>query len=108
MATNEPRRQKNNSVVSGTGERGKYTRSRRAFTWGSIERSEIGQLVCDVCDSGHGLVLGRTADGGALSITVLDGDERIREWPASVEDFTKFAVWCNANMADVPFDASTN
>lgn len=104
MKQNEPKRQRNLTGHSTNSGRGHYSRSRRAFRWGDIESSDIGQLVKDVCDAGHGLVLGRTSDGGALSITVLDGDERIREWPATIEDFTTFAVWCSSNLADIPFD----
>ena len=100
----EPKRTPNSGGRANAGGRGNYIRSRRAFNWGQVERADIGQLVQDVCDSGRGLVLGRTSDGGALSITILDGEERIREWPASVEDFTTFAVWCSSNLADVPFD----
>lgn len=105
MAKNgQPKYERNPSGSTGMGAGGKYTRSRRAFEWASIDRATIGQLVTDVCDTGNGLVLGRTSDGGALSITILRGEERIREWPASVEDFLTFATWCSTNLGSVSFD----
>lgn len=101
MNQHEPKKQRNPNGASGMGQRGKYTRSRRAFGWTSIERNIIGQFIVDVCDTGNGLVLGRTADQGALSITILQGEERIREWPASEEDFLTFANWCSTNLGGV-------
>lgn len=91
---------------SGTG-RDRYTRSRKNFFWSQIESEAIAQLVRDTCDNGRGLVLGRTSDGGALSVTVLDGDERIREWPASEEDFIHFGRWCATNFGSDGFDSGT-
>lgn len=108
MKNGQPKSERNPSGISGVDGRSKYTRSRHAFEWRAIESATIGQLVQDVCDTGNGLVLGRTSDGGALSITVLRGEERIREWPASVEDFLTFAAWCSSNLGSVEFDSSTS
>lgn len=69
-------------------------RKRSEIAWGSLDTNEVGRWVARVCDSGYGLVLGRTNDGGALSVTILDGDQRIREYPSSVEDFADFVQWC--------------
>jgi len=38
-------------------------------------------------------MLGRTSDGGALAITVLDGDQRVKEYPRDAEEAEKTLAW---------------
>jgi hypothetical protein len=75
-----------------------YSRKRREVWWGELDTNDIGRFVAKVCDSGRGCILGRTSDGGALSITILDGDKRIREYPTNESDFADLATWCMDNL----------
>jgi hypothetical protein len=43
-------------------------------------------LLCEVVDAGIGVLIGRTRDGGAVSMTVLDGDERFRSYGSTDEE----------------------
>lgn len=76
-------------------------RKRSAIAWGDLEPDTIGRVIARICDAGYGIVLGKTSDGGALSVTILDGNERYKDYPTSVEDFTAFADWCE-NSLDLP------
>lgn len=68
-------------------------RPRGKVAWGDLESDNIVRLVTRLCDNGFGLVLGKTSDGGALSITILDGDQRVKDWPTNPDDFDKFVEW---------------
>lgn len=74
------------SVRGGKGRGGSFTRGVNPF---AAERSvECGAKIADVpdgastvdsvLDNGLAVIFGRTKDGGAVSITLLDGDERHR------------------------------
>lgn len=71
-------------------------RRRRTIYFGELDTDALGRFVARICDSGSGLVLGRTTDGGALSITIMDGHERIREYPTTVEDAEDLFKWVDA------------
>lgn len=55
------------------------------FTSGSD--SELGTAVLACLLSGRGLLLAPTSDGGALSCTVYEGDERSRSYASSAEEY---------------------
>jgi len=76
-------------------------RKRSAIAWGDLETDSIGRVVSRLCDAGYGIVLGKTSDGGALSITILDGNERYKDYPTSVADWENFADWCEITF-DLP------
>jgi hypothetical protein len=44
------------------------------------ESDNLGRVFDAVCGNGCALILGHTRDGGALVITVLDGDQRHRTY----------------------------
>lgn len=90
----EPTREKNPQASSGRGRLLSYERSRPGFNWDMVPNDKIARLVKAVTAAGCGCVLGVTSDGGAVSITILDGDERIREWPANNEAYDNFLGWC--------------
>jgi hypothetical protein len=95
---NEPVFQRNPKGPSGTGRDLSGPRPRRAFNWDHIPNDSVGQLVKQVVGSGCGLVLGATSDGGALSITILDGDKRVREWPSTIDDYDLLLDWCKTAL----------
>jgi hypothetical protein len=50
--------------------------------------SVLGEAVRLALESGSGVLLSPTRDGGALSITLYLGDDRLRGYAASPEEFT--------------------
>lgn len=44
------------------------------------EATFLGQAVDKLLDAGCAIIIGRTRDGGAVVLTVLDGDERHRTY----------------------------
>lgn len=63
------------------------------ISWSDISNQELRDAVCAITDQGAAILLGTTTDRGALSITVLDGDQRIREWPHTAEETSKVLRW---------------
>lgn len=49
------------------------------------EVPNLGQIVDAVLDAGAALLLGRTSDGGAVVVQVLDGKDRYRTYPVKQE-----------------------
>lgn len=47
--------------------------------------ARIGDIVCDVIGSGLGVILAPTRDGGAVSITLLDGEDREKGYAGDSE-----------------------
>lgn len=88
-----PRIKPNDGPSSTTTSRGYTSRPRGSVYWDEIPQEQIGLLVHAITKSGAAIMFGRTSDGGALSLTVLDGDNRIREWPRSAEDFESLYHW---------------
>lgn len=96
--THRPKAEPNTGGRDSTKRRGYDNRPRSSIAWDEIPQDNIGTLVHTVCSQGAAIMFGRTSDGGALSITILDGEERIREWPHTAEEFEAFAGWCQANF----------
>lgn len=62
-------------------------------SWGDVANQLLRDTVVAVTDAGAAILLGRTSDGGALSLQVLDGDERIKEYPHSSDDAEAYLRW---------------
>lgn len=73
-------------------------RQRSAIAWGDLAPDTVGRLVARLCDAGYGIVLGKTSDGGALSVTILDGNDRYKDYPSSADDFDSFVAWCESAL----------
>lgn len=68
-------------------------RSTKGFTWAELEPADIGRLVLLVTSVGNAIILGVTSDGGALAVTILQGEERIKDWPKDPEAFQQLLAW---------------
>ena len=58
--------------------------------WGDVDGSAIVDVLKLFADEGAALMFSRASDGGAICLTVFDGDDRRRFWfrqPADVEDW---------------------
>lgn len=56
--------------------------------WSDAEQGALRLAVDAVTRGGAAIMLGRTSDGGALSICILDGDTKIKEYPHSTEELS--------------------
>lgn len=64
-----------------------------SVTWGQCDGGTIIAML-DLCTkSGSAIMFGRTSDGGALSLCILDGDKKIKEYPRSDEAVQEIYVW---------------
>lgn len=64
-----------------------------SITWGQCDSSAILAML-DLCTKyGSAIMFGRTSDGGALSLCILDGDKKIKEYPRSDEAVQEIYVW---------------
>lgn len=97
---NVPRRQSNTGRHAKVG--GRLNRPREIHTadWGEIPNQVIRDAVCAVTNAGGAIMFGRTSDKGAFSITVLDGDERVREWPHTAEECEQSLRWICGMFTD--------
>lgn len=48
--------------------------------------SHLGSIIDKLCVSGCAILVGHTRDGGALVVTVLDGDNRHRTYCSNAEE----------------------
>lgn len=99
---NEPIRERNTGRTSGLHRQLPNSR----FDWRDIPAVEIGTMVQFITSSGEAVILGCTSDGGAVSITILSGDDRIRQFPASVQAWDVFRDWVTDSYQDSIADGS--
>lgn len=77
---------------SGDGGASRYSRlgmGQQASTqaaWEEADAQELWRTVCAVTEAGDALTLGKTSDGGAVSITILSGRERLKHYAHSAEE----------------------
>jgi hypothetical protein len=90
---NKPQRRPNNPATSGKRERKTGPRPRSTVSWSEVDNQLLRDAIVSICDNGAAVIFGKTTDGGALSITVLDGNDKIREWPHSIEDVENTLRW---------------
>lgn len=53
----------------------------------SLGADDLRDCVCRVLESGCAILLGATSDGGAISVTLYDGDQRWREYASTPGEF---------------------
>lgn len=54
--------------------------------WSAIEATSLRGAIDGVTRQGAAIMFGRTSDGGALSVCILDGDTKIKEYPHTAEE----------------------
>lgn len=64
--------------------------------WDEVDAVTVAAFVAAVTNAGDAVILGRTSDGGALSVCILSGDTKHREYlsdpDAAVEALKRLAV----------------
>lgn len=61
------------------------------LSWNSIETDAVAFLVQAGTMNGNCLILSTTTDGGALAVTYINGNQRVRDYPRSSEQVREFA-----------------
>ena len=56
----------------------------------SIDPDALKRALCQLLERGVGVTFGVTRDGGALSITLLDNGETVREYVRATEDINLY------------------
>lgn len=64
-----------------------------AISWDDIAPQLIAELVRLCTKHGSAIMFGRTSDGGALSICVLDNQEKMKEYPRDETDVNNIFTW---------------
>lgn len=54
-------------------------------SWAEVDNQLLRDAIVACTDHGAAIMLGRTSDGGALSCIILDGDNKVKQYPNSVE-----------------------
>lgn len=57
-------------------------------SWEDADQEELWRTVTAIVNAGDAVTLGRTRDGGALSLVILSGDERIRRYARGAEELS--------------------
>jgi len=65
----------------------------RSVSWGDVDSDSIADIVRLVTRYGGAVMFGRTSDGGALSLCVLDNENKIKEYPHDADDVHNIFTW---------------
>jgi len=61
--------------------------------WNDVPSDVVTELVSVCTSAGAAIMFGRTSDGGALSLCILDGDSKIKDYFREPEDLETFLAW---------------
>jgi hypothetical protein len=89
MARNdEPGQAKQRKGTSGSGKWSKYQPKSQngELDWSKVDEAAILIALSNVTKEGAALLFGKTRDGGALVLTVCDGDERLKLYATTHEE----------------------
>lgn len=58
-------------------------------SWEDAEQETVWRVVLEVTTKGDAVMFGRTRDGGAVVLTVLSGDDRVRQYATGAEEIAE-------------------
>lgn len=64
-----------------------------SVSWDDIAPRLVYELVKLVTHNGGAIMFGRTSDGGALSLCVLDNQNKVKEYPRDETDVDAIFTW---------------
>lgn len=68
-----------------------------ALSWRDVDAAAILDAIVAVTDAGDALMLSKTSDGGAYSITVMSGGKSAKVWPSDPEAAVEILIKLTAN-----------
>ena len=63
--------------------------SSETASWEDADQEELWRTVLAVTNAGDGITLSKTRDGGALSIVLLSGNDRVRLYARGAEEVSE-------------------
>lgn len=70
--------------------------------WSDIPSDMVSELVTVVTNSGAAVMFGVTADGGALSLCILDNQNKIKEYPRTETEVSSLLIWLKDEYFPTP------
>lgn len=64
-----------------------------SISWDDIAPQLIAELVRLCTKHGAAVMFGRTSDGGALSLCILDNQNKVKEYPRDSTDVNNIYTW---------------
>ena len=64
----------------------KPVRNRTQLFWHQVNKDMLHNFVSDVTNAGCAVIFGRTVNGSALSVCVLAGNDKQREYIGTLDD----------------------
>lgn len=58
-------------------------------TWEEADPETLWRTISEVTDAGDAIMFGRTRDEGAVVLTLLSGDERIRQYATGADEIAE-------------------
>ena len=55
-------------------------------SWEDADPDELWRTITAIVNAGDAVTLGRTRDGGALSLVILSGDDRVRRYARGTKE----------------------
>lgn len=55
-------------------------------SWEDADPDELWRTITAIVNAGDAVTLGRTRDGGALSLVILSGDDRVRRYAHGADE----------------------
>lgn len=98
MGTNDAKPITNRNSKDGPRASGKYAAALHRETrkspvrWSDVDGPSIKAAVHAVTAAGDAITFGRTTDGGALSVTVLSGPDRLKDYANDAEQAADLLV----------------
>lgn len=71
----------------------KWRATRETVSWTGGPADSMREAIGRLTDNGCAVLFSRTSDGGALSVQVLAGNERSKEYITSYADITPCLAW---------------
>lgn len=90
----------------GNNRNGKYGRvgsakpSSSVATWEDAEPDDLWKTIIAVTNAGDALTLAKTRDGGAVALTVLDGDDRLKYYATGEAEIKTLLAEIRASAED--------
>ncbi len=99
-ATTKGNQQSLHSHLRGSGD---FADDVNIFTWGGVNQADLVTVISLITDGGSGITLGRTSDGGALSLAILTtGESPDKYYFTHADQFAAFAArvqdWYTARL----------
>jgi len=83
----------------------RIVRTRTQMMWYHVPADQLREFVHDVTMSGCAVVLGRTTNGSALSVCILAGNDKQRDYIGSMDDISPIL---EGLMRDLDIDHQTS